>query len=108
MIVSIVEMAASDDLAAIRRGGHQQDLTATFVPLDLRLMRIAWIDPGMRPAYEFLITCPVFLVSNSNGRTMVVEARPRHGSRARLVEVASSAISFRDFAPAEAGQTCQA
>ncbi len=108
MIVSIVEMAASDDLEAIRRGGNQQLLTATFVPLDMRLMLVAWIDPAVRPAYELLIACPVLLVSHSNGRTVVVEATPRQGSRARFADISSSAISFRELGPDKLGQACQA
>ncbi len=96
LVVSIFETAARDDLAEIRQGGDQQILSATFVPLELRLAIVAWIDPTLRPVYEALLPCPLLLIGHRNGRTLLVEARPQGGHSPRVIDVNSGAVALRE------------
>lgn len=83
-IVAVTAIGSADrtahgDVQAIREDGERDVLWQILAPLDIRKVRIAWLRPEVRAAYEPLMAETWLLLGHRDGFTLLVEAFPRSG-----------------------------
>ena len=92
--IALVNRTAIDDVRSIREGSGQHVIAEIVAPLEFRVVRVAWLDPAVRPGIDLDLSRPLLLVGRHEGRLLLVEVAAEPGEPLRRFEIADDRVEL--------------